>query len=147
MGGAEGYDKLWRKIGSTICMSFILMHCGLNETPQFFLAVALIAWGCASYFGWINFFISWLADIEIDSEYWWNFWVENMVIQSSVLLYKHSAANIGFCILWSGLVATGKVLIDLDEDGCVLFWKKDIVSEWWHGSGNALGIWLNSMLP
>jgi len=148
MGGAEGYDKLWRRIGSSLCMIIpipILYH--TVEFHWFLFSIGLIVWGCTSYFGWVNYIVRLFADLEMEREYWWNFMCENICIQCAVLPYKNTPMNIMFAIGWGTLVAFIKVWIDDDKDGIihVLWWKfrKDVWSEIMHGSLNAVGIIVN----
>lgn len=88
--------------------------------------------------GWINNFISSVKDK--DREYWWNFFVENLVIQSSVLLFKPHFVNIIFLIITSFLIAIIKVWTDNNIS------KADVKSELWHGGANATALWINTLI-
>ena len=140
LGGSV--DKLFRRIGSSLCMAIILCTLCSCEFLWFIFSTALIVWGCVSYFGFLNYIVRKFWDeIEMEREYWWNFFAENLIIQSSVLPFRHSIINIFLVIIFAGVGALGKVLIDetnLEE--------RDVVSEWWHGSFNAIGIAINSII-
>lgn len=133
MGGAAGYNKLWRRIGSTVCMGVILWPTLLFHL----LSLPLLLWGCSSYFGWINRFID-VQDKE--REYWWNFWAQNFVIQSTVLFFDHSIENIIFVICSSLFIAIVKVWTDNNMT------KADVKSELWHGGANAAALWINALI-
>lgn len=138
LGGAAGYDKLWRRLGSTICMLGVLWPTSLLQL----MSLPLLLWGCSSYFGWINKFI----DVEDkDREYWWNFWAENMVIQSSVLFFVRSFENIIFVVMGALVIALIKVWID---EAWPKGWRprQDVLSEIWHGGANAASILVNSLI-
>ena len=133
LGGAEGFSKLYRRLGSSLCMVLIVGN---------IYALPLLLWGCTSYMGWINNF---LPVKDKDREYWWNFFAENLVIQLSILTVKRGLSNIVFAVITALIIAIGKVWIDKS-------WKyffglrKDVVSEWWHGGSNALCLLINTLL-
>jgi hypothetical protein len=125
MGGSDKYSKLFRRIGSAACMSYIVGS---------LWAVPFIFWGCTSYFGWINRFLP-VKDKE--REYWWNFLAENLVIQMTVLFVNPSVKSAILAVIFASIVTFGKVWMDENLT------KADIKSEIWHGSGNALGLLIN----
>jgi len=144
MGGAEGYDKLWRRIGSALCMlvSIILIR-GLFTFLNIASAVLLI-WGCVSYMGWLNSIVKlWWKQIEMKKEYIWNFAFENLVIQSTVLLYKRSIWSCIFMVGSAMIIAFIKIWVDDDSDGKILCWRKDVLSEFLHGCLNCIAIIIN----
>jgi hypothetical protein len=161
MGGAANFDKLWRRVGSAVCLvSLIPLMNHHVEFHWYLLSCGLVAWGCTSYFGWINYIVDPIRrklnkqPLDLEREYWWNFAVENMVIQSSVLPFKHSPLNVGWVIVSGFVIAFVKVWIDSPYD-----WFQDdigdrnadldqaVLSEFWHGSANALCIFINMLLP
>lgn len=139
MGGADGYNKLYRRLGCTICcLAYPAYAFGL-VWPLAGL-IGLVLWGSISYFGWIN---NLLPIKEKDSEYWWNFFAENLTLQSGALFYVCSVNHIIFAVIAALLSALGKVLIDADEDAKVLCWNEAVLSEWWHGFSNCLFLLIN----
>lgn len=152
MGGAEGYDKLWRRIGCAIMMFSCLLINSNMQRQQMLITYAIITWGCCSYFGWINKVLAWLIDIEswfeleIEREYWWNFFAEALVIQSVVYFVSPSFKHAVVAILASLMASLGKVWIDKDKDGNILLWRKDVISEWFFGSMMCFGIVINVVL-
>lgn len=133
IGGAKGFSKLYRRIGSTLCLTAIVGQ---------LWAILPIFWGCSSYFGWMNRF---LPVKDKDREYWWNFWLQNFVIQSSVFFVNRGFDNIMLVVFGSLFISLVKVWIDEE-------WKpkwrprQDIVSELWHGFGNAALLSINILI-
>ena len=144
MGGSAKYNKLWRRIGSASCMLVgIMLIVGFNNFLHI-VSAGLLFWGCVSYMGWLNYVIRGFAIIDnMKREYIWNFFFENLVLQSSVLPYKHSIFNIMLVIFSALLIAFIKVEVDKDKDGKILCWRKDVLSEFLHGSLNFVGIVIN----
>jgi len=144
MGGSAKYNKLWRRIGSALCMLIgIILTIGLNNFLHI-ASVVLLVWGCISYMGWLNTIVKlFWKDIVMKREYIWNFAFENLVIQSTVLLYKRSIYNILFSLLSSLLIAFIKVEIDKDKDETIWLWRKDVLSEFLHGSLNFVAMIIN----
>lgn len=132
-GGAEGYSKLWRRIGSTACMSIIVWD---------WRAIPFIAIGCWSYFDRVN---KWFKLPEPNRERWFNFAIANLFIQGSVLFVNKEIDNILFVIIFSISIALIKVWIDKKYP---LGWKprQDVVSEIAHGGLNALCLWINVLI-
>ena len=145
MGGAEGYDKLWRRIGCAIIMFSCLLINSNMQWLQMLITYALISWGCFSYFGWINFIVSLWDDIEIGREYWFNFFAEGLVIQSVVYFISPSLLHAVVGILGALVGSLGKVWIDKDKDGRILWWRKDVLSEWYYGSVMCAFIIINAI--
>ena len=142
MGGADGYDKLWRRIGcSFIIFAMLLIHSNMNLLESV-ISLAMIVWGCWSYFGWLNFWTS--------REYWYNFFAGAILIQSSILIESFSLENLCTAFVFALLGAFGKVWIDKDEDGykTILFWRvrEDVLSEWYFGAVMCAGIIINCTL-
>lgn len=144
MGGSDAYDKLWRRIGCSLYMLCGTILINKIFTYFYFCSFILLLWGCWSYMGWLNYIVRlWWKDIIMKREYWWNYFIENLVIQSSILFYKNSIKNILFIFIFAFIVTFIKIWINKDKDGQILFWRKDILSEFFHGSLNYLGIIIN----
>ena len=148
MGGAAGHSKLWRRIGCTfILFAILLIHSNMSLT-QSLISLAMIAWGCWSYFGWINFWTS--------KEYWYNFLVGALLIQCSILIESFSSENLATAFVFALLGALGKVWIDKDVDGWKqIFWgeggifsilkvRKDVLSECYFGLIMCAGVIVNA---
>ena len=148
MGGADEYEKLWRRLGSTLCIvCCIYLDVGLFKLINIF-TFWLVFWGCLSYMGWINSIVRlFWKDIVMKREYIWNFFFENLVIQSSVLPYKRSIYNILFSVASAFIIAFVKIAVDNDKDGKIkiLFWtmRKDVLSELLHGGLNCVSVVIN----
>lgn len=144
MGGSGNYGenpKLWRRVGSTLCIVAVLaLFC---KNWLLIPASAMVFYGCVSYFGWINHivvkFCKW---VEVESEYWWNFFAENLMIQMSVVVINPTIHTACIAVMFAFVSAVGKVLIDADEDGSYYFFGikigEDVFSEFWHGFSNCL---------
>jgi hypothetical protein len=126
-------------------MICLLPYTGINLWIP--IAYGMIFWGCISYFGWINHFVKkFWKDIDVESEYVWNFFAENLVIQSSVVVINHNPLSAFLAVFFAAVSAFGKVLIDNHEENYILEWRKDVVSEFWHGFSNCLFIAINTMV-
>ena len=146
MGGSDKYNKLWRRIGSAICMFICIILSTDVLLIRHIFTFLLLIWGCISYMGWLNYIVRlWWVDIVMKREYFWNFFLENLVLQSTVLIYKHSIYNIIFGTIFAFIIAFVKVAIDSDKDGKIWLWRKDVLSEFFHGGLNCLGIIINIM--
>ena len=118
---------------------------GLKNYLHFATAV-LLYWGCTSYMGFINsIVVLWWPQIIMKREYIWNFAFENLIIQSTVLMYKRSIWNILFMVGSALIIAFVKVWVDDDKDGKILFWRKDVLSEFLHGSLNCVAFIINML--
>jgi hypothetical protein len=108
---------------------------------------AMLLWGCVSYFGWINYIVEKFEEIELEREYWWNFFAENLMIQSSALIVNFNVFSVVLAVVFAGISAFGKVWIDSDSDGYldVLGFdvREDVASEWWHGFSNCILLAVN----
>lgn len=125
MGGAAGYDKLWRRIGSSLCilMPLFLIPISLLHI----VAVAMVLWGSWSYFGWLT-----PGDIK---ERWFNY-------LAAACMTQGAAVALG-CSWWIALIfaflsAIGKVLIDNSN-----LKSKDVISELFYGFFICLGVVVN----
>ena len=144
MGGADDYEKLWRRVGSSACMICCLPFV---QAYTYAIACLMVIWGAVSYFGWVNNIVKlFWKDIEMDSEYVWNFFIENLMIQGSVVVIKQTPISAVLAVLFAAISAFGKVWIDSDKDGYILEWRKDVVSEFWHGFSNCLFIAVNTLI-
>lgn len=148
MGGAKGYDKLWRRLGCTfIISSMLLLHSNMSIL-QWAISSALIGWGCWSYFGWINYIVLFFWKyIMVEREYWWNFFAGALLIQSAILIGSFSAESLCTAFVFALSAAFGKVWIDNDEDGWkrILFWhvREDVLSELYFWGLMCLGMIVN----
>ena len=122
MGGAAGYTKNWRRLGSSLCMLAIVLLGGI-VTPWWRVPVsyALFAWGCWSYFGWLN---PWT-----NREYWYNFLAAAVVTQLGFLVLCHTMLAIVIAVATAVFGVGVKVWADRDKDGWILLWRKDVFSE------------------
>jgi len=145
MGGAAGYKKIWRRAVSSLAMTIIIaLFTGLSW--WLILSYGLLYLGCSTYAGFLNYFVRiFWEDINMDREYWWNFWCENIIIQSSVLPFAHNPLNILFILSFALVVSLSKILID--KNNITIFGlREDVFSELCHGGLNALGIMLNLII-
>jgi hypothetical protein len=154
MGGAgksgqwyeDVLDTKWRDIGSSLCM--LSLFVGSISGWKIVVVAAMLFWGCISYFGWVNSVVRlWWQDIEMEREYWWNFFAENLMIQSTALLVSFNPVSVALSVCFAGLSAVGKVLIDEGEEGYYRFFcfevREDVLSEWWHGFSNCVFLAIN----
>jgi len=132
-------NKLWRRIGCTaILFGFLMFHSNM-QILQAGIILGMIAWGCISYFGWINYIVRiWWKEIEIDREFWWNFLAEGLIIQESILVVSPSIENAVTGMLSATVGAFGKVGIDK-----IGFKWQAIVSELFFGAVMCAGIIIN----
>jgi len=148
MGGADGYDKLWRRIGCTfVISSMLLIHSNMNLL-EWAITTVMIGWGCWSYFAWLNHIVAlWWRGIEHKREYWWNFLASGLLIQGSILVESFSLESLATAFVFALLGAFGKVWIDKDEDGwkTIMFWKvrEDVLSELYYGLIMFIGVVVN----
>lgn len=138
MGGAARHDKLWRRLGSSACCFLPMILCHNPLTYGHLIALGMIIWGSWSYFGWIN--------PKDDSEYWYNFLAAAVITEFSFLVLFPSWKAAGIAILFACISAFGKVLIDRDRDGYILWWREDVLSELFYGFFICLGISVNCFL-
>jgi len=133
MGGAAGYDKLWRRIGSSacICLPMLLCHNPLMYAHLF--AFAMVLWGSWSYFGWLT-----PGDLK---ERWFNYLAAALMTQCSILVIYFSWERALFALGASLSGSVGKVLIDKTNVP-----KKDVLGELWYGCIMCLGIVLSATI-
>lgn len=142
MGGSDDYEKPWRRLGCTfILFSMLLINSNMNFIESA-ISFTMIAWGCWSYFGWINYWTS--------KEYWYNFFAGAILIQSSILIESFSLENACTAFVFALLGAFGKVWIDKDVDGykTILFWRvrEDVLGEFYFGAVMCLGVIVNALV-
>jgi len=147
MGGSSDYRSAYRSIGSALCLLAVTVPWNNSLVVNCIVAV-MVAWGCISYFGWVNYIVEkFWKDIEMEREYWWNFFAENLMIQSSALVIKCDPLSVVLAIVFALATAFGKTWIDADEDGVyhVLGFDigEDVASEWFHGFMNCLFLAIN----
>ena len=125
MGGAAGYDKLWRRIGSSACMILILFSTPVTWDLVF--ASGLIIWGCTSYFGWLT-----PGDKK---ERWFNYLLAASITEGAALLIHFNWILAGIALFFALFCSIGKVLIDNSDVN-----SKDVLSELFYGFFICLGI-------
>ena len=127
-----------------MCILLGIMHATEFNNLFHVVSAGLLLWGCVSYMGWINSIVKiWWSEIEMGREYIFNFAFENLIIQSTVLLYKYSIWTILFSVGSALIIAFVKVWVDDDSDGKILCWRKDVLSEFLHGCLNCIAIIIN----
>lgn len=153
MGGAgksgqwyeDALDTKWRDIGSALCM--LALFVGNVSWMALGIVAAMLVWGCTSYFNWLNPIVARFADIEVRTKYWWNFFAENLMIQSTALFVSFGFVSVVLAVAFAAVSALGKILIDADENGIYTIFgfevNEDIASEWWHGFSNCILLAIN----
>jgi len=134
MGGAAGYSKLWRRIGSTCCILAVLGingYLGLNW--QTFVAMPMVGLGCSSYFVWLN--------PHDPREYWYNFLAAALFTQLAILVLQYDFPSLMIGIGFALIGALGKVKID--ESGRS---RPDIFGEIYYGIVMCLGVSINAVI-
>ena len=133
MGGAAGYDKLYRRIGSSICIFMPLVLCHNPLMYSHLIALGMVMYGSWSYFGWFT-----PGDKK---ERWFNFLAAALLSQCSylVLFFTWPALAVAIGMALAG--ALGKVAIDKSS-----LPGQDVISELYYGFMMCAGISLNCFL-
>ena len=130
MGGAAGYDKLWRRIGSSACIFMPMILCHNPLMYAHFISLGMVLYGSWSYFGWLT-----PGD---NKERWFNFLAAALLTQCSCLVLYFTWGSLALAISAALAGALGKVWIDKSGiPSC------DVVSEFYYGFIMCLGIAFN----
>jgi len=125
MGGAAGYDKLWRRLGSSACIFLPMILCHNPLMYAHLFALAFVLWGSWSYFGWLT-----PGDPK---ERWFNFFAAALVTQTSLLWIFFTWPRLIAAIIFALAGSLGKSWIDADQDGRILWWREDVLGELYYG--------------
>lgn len=135
------HNKLVRRIGSALCCMGIIALFTERDVIKYLGAYTLITISCVSYMGFLNYIVRlWWKEIEMSKEYWFNFLLEAMFMQSSMLLFDTSPRTIVLAVVFAVLSSFGKVAIDESK-----IRHKDVWSELYFGLVSALGIFINCL--
>lgn len=130
MGGAAGYNKLWRRLGCTLLSALLF----IPHWTAMLCAMPFLALGYISYFNW---FLRLFRGDQVN-ETWENFACQSMCIQASAYFLGW---DLGSVMVWVGFSVLGclsKILIDHSK-----LPKKDVLSELAFGGVMMLGLIVN----
>lgn len=135
MGGSQYFNKLWRRVGSTLCILAVLALNGyFGWNWQTLVASVLIGVGCSSYFGWLT--------PNTDEETWINFLAEGLFIQCPILFFGYDFYTLMLAIGFALIGSMGKS--KLDHDG--KYKRPDIIGEIFYGFFMCLGVSINALI-
>jgi hypothetical protein len=133
MGGAAGYDKLWRRLGSSACIFLPMVLCHNPLSYMHLIALGMVLWGSWSYFGWLT--------PGNDEEQWFNFLVAALITQFAFVVLYPSWGRVIIAGLFAFAGTFGKVGIDNTPIP-----RRDIISELYYGFAMSLGTVISSTL-
>ena len=130
LGGWEHGNKLWRRIGSSLCMIAVLLSPSNPLNWFYIVPIGMIFYGSWSYFGWLT-----PGDHK---ERWFNYLAAACITQFAYVVLFPSWHAVALALLFALAGALDKV--GIDETSLP---GKDIMSELFYGFVMCLGLSIN----